>query len=235
MRFATGPGTVEWLLSLLRRTSRSSEASETSSLESNATSTSYCASEALFLTPGGVMALSAQSRQPLPYAGPPSPEDLDLLAIPTALDLTPSQPTPLGQPLTVIKSGSRSELELACCCLAAQVLGLLASREAIAREDASSRRAHPGPASKVDRQGNIRLAIELLRATGNLLGGNRGASTSEGVDTITDLKMTRRRLSATKEAAVACNAALEGLDVEALLEVGSGDEALLSLSMRTCC
>ena len=225
MRFAAGPGTVEWLLSLLGRTSKASATSATSSLDSKAATTSYCASEALFLTPGGIMALAAQGRQPLPSAGPPLPEDLDLLTVPMALDLTPAQEALPGRLSAVITSGSSSELQLACCCLAAQILGLLASREALAREDASSSlRAPPGAASRVDRQGNIRLAIELLRATGSLLGGNGGpgGSASEGIGTAAALKVMRRRLSATKEAAMACNAALEGLDVGALVEVGSG-------------
>lgn len=144
------------------------------------------------------------------------PETLDALVLPCGLDLESIQ----GNQPKIGHSVQDRALESACCCLSAQLLGLVASREAVAREEGSSTRLSP--------EASVSMAAKLLNATCLLLAhshnggtdeGNNAEGAEEGVVTVSELRLHRLRADAAREAVNACSAALQGLSVPALSEV----------------
>ena len=145
--------------------------------------------------------------------------------------------------------GQAEEQQLSCCCLSAQLLGLLASQESAAREEenaviggggdglrfrsirsAGDSRGAVGAAersSSSSAAGSVRLAACLLHATCTLLTSDTGGRQRQGDDGAMSAAMAgvrRRRMAAAREAAVACNAALQGLGIGALAEVTRGGQ-----------
>ena len=184
--------------------------------------------------------------------GPPYPEDFDTVVLSRGLDLCPtvsgmaaiaSAPREGGFPPLW---GQAEEQRLSCCCLSAQLLGLLASRESAAGEEENAAiggggdgirfrsiqsagdRSAGGAAersSSFSGAGSVQLAVGLLRATCALLTSVRGGRHGQGDDELMSAAaagVQRRRMAAAKEAAVACNAALQGLGIGALAEVIEG-------------
>ena len=104
------------------------------------------------------------------------------------------------------------DLGISCCCLSAQLLGLLASRDVVARED--------GSRSSLSPEITVTMAAKLLDATCELLAD----ATINNIDafevaTLAEQRRMKKRLETARETANACNAVLQGLTSLTLSEV----------------